>query len=115
MPETASDVALIEAIKVAKTAKTIMQNEVSKWAGNLTESEMTSALPVIWNEYVQRVQGPAEEADEDALAPEDMELKPAVLDKPEIPADAPKSEVVAPEELSLDELVEKIMEDNSEE
>ena len=115
MPEAASDAALAEAIKVAKTARTIMKEHLSEWAGNLTEEEMTNALPAVWNRYVQEVQGPAEEADEDALAPEDMELKPAVLDKPEIPADAPKSEVVAPDEVSLGDVLGMIAEDKSKE
>ncbi len=123
MPEAESNAALIEAIKVAKTAKTVMQSEIQEWAGNLTEAEMTDALPIIWNGYVQRIQEPTEVVEEteatveevveeDALAPEDMEPV-QVIDRPEIPDDAPKSEVVAPKEESLGEILGKIAEDNT--
>ena len=113
-----SDDMLRDAIRIAKTAQTIMKDRISEWAGNYSETEMGAALPDIWNKFIQIVQGPAEEAEEteavstnveietddetvkeeDALAPEDM--APAVADRPEIPGDAPKSEVVAPDEMS---------------
>jgi len=136
-PEAQSTELLIEAIRIAKTARTLMKDDIAEWAGNYSEQEMEAALPDIWNGFVQIVQGPAEEAEEtevagkekrisqiysrllgetatqeeDALAPEDM--APAVADRPEIPDDAPKSEIVAPDEISLGDVLGKISEDNT--
>ena len=110
-PEAQSTELLIEAIRIAKTARTLMKDDIAEWAGNYSEQEMETALPDIWNKFIQIVQGPAEEAEVSALAPEDME--PAVADKPEIPDDAPKSEVVAPDEISLGDILGKISEDNT--
>ncbi len=126
-PEAQSNELLIEAIRIAKTARTLMKDKITEWAGNYSEQEMEAALPDVWNKFVQIVQGPAEEAEEteavsvevetemdeeeNALAPEDM--APAVVDRPEIPGDAPKSEVVAPDEISLGDVLGKISEDNT--
>ena len=126
-PEAQSTELLIEAIRIAKTARTLMKDKITEWAGNYSEQEMEAALPDVWNKFVQIVQGPAEEAEEteavsvevetemdeeeNALAPEDM--APAVVDRPEIPGDAPKSEVVAPDEISLGDVLGKISEDNT--
>jgi len=113
-----SDALLNEALVTAKTARTIMLDKVSEWAGNLTEVEINNALPDIWNEFVQIVQGPVAKTeetsteDEDILAPEDMEPV-AVVSRPEIPDDAPMSEVTAPEEPSLGDILGQIAGDNA--
>ena len=126
--ETESDTALKEAIRIAKTAQTLMKDSIQEWAGSLNEADLENVLSDSWNHFVQIVQGPAEEAeeteavsvdeiveipvqDEDALAPEDM--APAVADRPVIPDDAPKSEVVAPDEISFGDILGKITEDNT--
>ena len=109
-PAAQSDELLKEAIKVAKTVRTIMLDKIAEWAGNYTEEEIQAALPSVWHGYAEFVQPPTETV-EDALAPEEME--PAVADKPEVPDDAPKSEVMAPDELILGDILGKIAEDNT--
>src|SRR3990167_10402592 len=98
--QRASEVDMGDAIKVARTARTVLLNNISLWAGKLTEEELEKALPDIWNNYVQQVQSktPAappikstvdlkvEVADE---SPDPREAEPiVVVNRPAIPADA---------------------------
>jgi hypothetical protein len=132
--EEKSEALLREDIKVAKTARTIMLDRISEWAGAYDkEAFEESVLPKVWGTYIKIVQddgkpAPVEEAEEtdavevtveeDALAPEEME--PVVV-VPVLPsarhddlAEKPQSEVVAPDEISLGEILGKIDKDNSE-
>lgn len=120
------DEALVKAIKVAKTARTIMLDRLPNWAGNLNEEAFVAALPKIWNEFIQIVVGevksmPAprpkpelvkEEGAEEALNLEDVEPI-RVINRPEVPADAPRSVVIPPKEPTLGEILGKIAKDNT--
>ena len=128
--QRASEVDMGDAIKVAKTARTVMLNNISAWAGKLTEEELEKALPDIWNNYVQQVQSktpaaspkstvdfPSAESKVEVTdeTPDPREAEPiAVVNRPEIPADAPRSQVQAPAQLTLGEVLGKIEVDNSE-
>ena len=109
------DARLDKAITIAKTARTIMRDRISEWAGNLDEDELQKALPYIWNGFIQEVRGedePAKEADE-ALEPEEVEPV-QVIARPDVDFDnMPKSEVVAPDQISLGDILGKIATDNS--
>jgi hypothetical protein len=128
--EERSEALLREDIKVAKTARTIMLDRISEWAGAYDkEAFEESVLPKVWSTYVRIVQddgkpAPVEEAEEtepvletvedDALAPEDLE--PAV-EVPILPsarhddlAEKPQSEVVAPDEITLGDVLAKLEE-----
>lgn len=118
--EAQSEALIKEDIKVAKTAKTIMLDRISEWAGNAEEDYFNSnVLPKAWARFVEEVKGipapePAEETEpvpvtveEEPLALEDMEPV-VVVDRPYVSIHAPKSEVVAPEQVSLGEVLGKI-------
>lgn len=120
-----TDAAVAEAIRVAKTAQTIMRNNIQAWAGSLSEAELNAALPSIWAHYVQVVQAqddPASEVVVEELPePEETEatlvsldeIEPIqVINRPEVPADAPKSALNVPVEPTLGETLGKIAEDN---
>lgn len=118
---------LQEDIKVAKTARTIMMDHISEWAGPYGEEHFrTAVLPTVWRQFVNHVKGePAPEeaeepaaveetAEDDALAPEELEPAPKA---PVLPsaryddlASKPKSEVVAPPEVTLGEVMAKLEE-----
>jgi len=114
-----------QALKVANTARTLMLQDVPVWAGSLDEDELQNALPDIWNKYVERVSGntPVPKSTVDLVAghevqqevpvkPEETPIGEAtpvqVIFRPAIPADAPRSEVEAPKQLSLGEILAKI-------
>jgi hypothetical protein len=114
--QNASPAEMAEALRVAKTARTLMLQDISVWAGNLDEDEMQSALPSVWAEYVQKVWKPTVDlavketpADEPESTPDLGEAEPIqVIFRPTIPEDAPQSVVVAPDQLTLGELLAKI-------
>jgi len=124
--QSATPEEMAHAVKVAKTARTLMLQDVPVWAGSLDEDELQNALPDIWNKYVERVSGttPApvkstvdlaaghEVQQEVPVKPEDTPIGEAtpvqVIFRPTIPADAPRSEVEAPKQLSLGEILAKI-------
>ena len=116
---------IADAVKVAKTARTLMLQDVPLWAGSLDEDELQNALPNIWNEYVQRVMNETSPAPEmnrsfevagqdiPGETPEDApdlgdDTPIQVIFRPTIPEDAPRSEVTAPDQLSLGDLMAKI-------
>ena len=118
-----SDEEITNALKVAKTARTLMLQEVPIWAGSLDEDELHNALPDIWHRYIERVRGdtPAPKSTVDLTAgqevpvnkpedaPEAGEATPIqVIFRPTIPADAPHSEVTAPKQLTLGDVLAKI-------
>ena len=112
------------ALKVAKTARTLMLQDVPVWAGSLDEDELQNALPDIWNRYVERVRGttPAPKSTVDLTAGQEIQqevpVKPEdtpageapvqVIFSPHIPEDAPRSEVTAPDQLTLGDILAKI-------
>ena len=116
--QNASPAQMAEAIKAAKTARTLMANDIQLWAGSLDEDELQNALPNIWSEYVQKVTGskPTVDsavketpADEPESAPDLGDAEPLqVIFRPTISEDAPKSVVTAPDQLTLGELLAKI-------
>lgn len=114
--QSASEADMESAIRVAKTARTIMSDNVAKWAGNLSEVELQDALPVIWAGYVQQVERPTVIPVEVVQDPVEPEEAPApgdvvpiqVINRPSIPEDAPRSEVVAPDQLTLGDVLGKI-------
>ena len=123
--QKASESEMNDAIRVAKTARTVMQNDIAKWAGKLTEKEMEAALPDIWNNYVQQVQGktpaaPLVKSTVDLIGvvedtPDQREAEPiVVVNRPTIPDDAPRSAVQPPKQVTLGEILGKIAVDNSE-
>ena len=93
-----------------------MMNNIQAWAGNLNEAELEAALPTIWAHYVQLVeadQDDSEPAVEEQLPlPEPEEHDPSdgepvlvdldemtpvrIINRPDVPADAPKSPLQAP-------------------
>ena len=120
---SASPEAMADAVKTAKTARTLMQNDIQLWAGSLDEDELQGALPNIWNEYLQRAMGngpaPLEMNRSFEAAGQEVPVKPEdaptgeatpiqVIFRPAVPADAPKSEVTAPDQLTLGEILAKI-------
>lgn len=110
------DALLVEAIKKAKTARTVMMNNISEWAGSLDEEEMNAALPYIWQSFVapdeeQDAPESAEPDGEEALVEEVVPVQ--VLTRPDVDFDnMPKSEVVAPQQLKLGDILGKIEQDN---
>ena len=101
---------LLEDIRTAETARTIMMEHITEWAGALSEEELQNALPTIWNTYVQIVvtqDRPAEEAD---AALEEEEVAPVQVPlPPQVDFDGmPKSEVQAPEQLSFGDLMAQL-------
>jgi len=122
--ETQAEALLIEAIKVAKTAKTIMLDRISEWAEAHAEEQFKEVvLPDVWDKFIKEVKGEpapkvaddteAVEAEEEALAPEEELEAVQVIERPEVPADLSPSEVEAPDELSLGDVLGKVSEDNS--
>ena len=121
-----TDTELVELVKVAKTARTIMSNDIQAWAGNLNEEELEAALPTIWSHYVQVVQAQDDLDSEEVVVEELPELKETeatlvnldemepvqVINRPDVPADAPKSALKVPVEPALGEILGKIAEDN---
>ena len=121
-----TDAELVELIKVAKTARTIMSNDIQAWAGNLNEEELEAALPTIWSYYVQVVQA-QDNPDSEEVVVEELpepketeatlvnldEMKPVqIINRPDVPADTPKSALKVPVEPTLGETLGKIAEDN---
>ena len=120
--QTVSPEEMDHALKVAKTARTLMLQDVPVWAGSLDEDELQSALPNIWNEYVERVMNdnPAPKTAVDLTArqevpvdkPDDTpagEAEPIqVIFRPHVSEDAPRSEVTAPDQLTLGDILAKI-------
>src|SRR3990167_1775294 len=95
-----SEEEIAHALKVANTARTLMLQDGPVWAGSLGEDELQNALPGVWNGDVGRAGG---------KAPEAGEATPVqVIFRPTIPADAPRSEVEAPKQLSLGQILAKI-------
>jgi len=117
--EPESNSKLEESIRVAKTAQTIMLDRISEWAGAYEQEAFENMLPIVWERFVNIVkygEEPQDEpevalveeaAEDDTLAPEDMEPE-VVVSRPEIPPDAPQSEVVPPDQLSLGDVLAKI-------
>ena len=116
---------LREDIRTAKTARTVMMDKISEWAGPYGEDHFKSVvLPQVWSDFIKYVKGePAPEKaeepiEEEALAPEDLEPAPEVAVLPSARYDdlesKPKSEVVPPDEVSLGDVLTKIEQDNSE-
>lgn len=119
---------LREDIKAAQTAKTIMMDHISEWAGAHEEQQFNgTVLPQVWEGFVREVKGepapkePAEEPEviEDTLAQEE-DLEPAP-EAPVLPsaryddlAGQPKSEVKAPDEITLGEVMAKFEEKSDE-
>ncbi len=118
-----SDAQLLDDIAIAKTAKTVMMDHISEWAGNHEEKQFHDVvLPAVWNRYVTEIKGPpapeaedaevaVEAAEDESLAPEEMEPV-VVVNRPEVSINAPKSEVVPPDQLSLGDVLGKIAENN---
>ena len=119
-----TDAELVELIKVAKTARTIMSNDIQAWAGNLNEEELNAALPTIWSHYVQVVQAQDDPNSEEVVVEELPELEETevilvnldemeptqVINRPDVPANAPKSALKVPVEPTLGETLGKIAE-----
>ena len=126
--EMVSDTKLQKAIKTAKTVRTVMMDRISEWAGNYSEAEFEAIMPQVWDRFVKIVQNPEdakpaakeeieappqeEPSDENDLALEDMEPI-QVIERPEIPEDAPQSQVQAPKEESWQEVLGKKEEEGS--
>ena len=114
--QPAYDAKLDQAIKDARTARTVMMDKISEWAGNLDRDQMAEALPHIFRSFLpsveQEVPEPQEGGEEEALVKE--EVAPVdVLQRPDVDfASMPKSEVVAPVQLSLGDILGKIEKDN---
>ena len=122
--EERAEALLREAIKTAKTARTIMLDRISEWAGAHGKEEFQQVvLPDVWDKFIKEVKGEpapevaddteAVEAEEEALAPEEELEAVQVIERPEVPADAPQSKVEAPDEVSLGDILGKVSEDNS--
>lgn len=121
---------LSEDINVAKTARTVMMDHISDWAGPYEERHFKSVvLPQVWSDFVRQVSGepaPEETADdtetaeavvEEPLAPEEEELEedqPLPSARYDDLASKPRSQVEAPPEISLGDVLGKIEKDNSE-
>ena len=104
----ASEVDMLEAIRIAKTARTVMLNSISKWAAGLTLEETENALSDVWNRAVQAVRAEAESKVVEVL--EEIEAEPLpiqVINRPVISEDAPRSEVTPPVEERFEEIIEK--------
>jgi len=113
-------------IQAAKTARTVMMDHISEWAGPYGEDHFKSVvLPEIWADFVKQVRGePApekaeepevtEEVTEEALAPEEPEEQTLPSARYDDLASMPKSEVVPPPEVTLGDVLAKIEKDNSE-
>jgi len=124
---------LIEDIKTAKTARTVMMDHISEWAGNFEEAHFKEVvLPDVWNKFVNKVKGepvpdispeepisPDDEIEpesetkaDEAFAPEELEPEAEVQPLPSARYDdlasQPKSEVVPPEQISLGDILSKI-------
>ena len=107
------DARLDQAIKDSKTARTVMMDKISEWAGNLDRDQMAEALPQIWKSFLPSVEQetPAEMVEE-ALVEEEV-VPVDVLQRPEVDfASLPKSEVVAPDQLSFGDLMGMIEQGN---
>ena len=108
------DARLDQAIKDAKTARTVMMDKISEWAGNLDRDQMAEALPQIWRSFLpnqEEQEMPVEETDA-ALVEEEVEPI-QVIPLPDADfANMPKSEVVAPEQLKLGDILGQIERDN---
>ena len=108
------DARLDQAIKDAKTARTVMMDKISEWAGNLDRDQMAEALPQIWRSFLpnqEEQEMPVEETDA-ALVEEEV-VPIDVLQRPEVDfASMPKSEVVAPDQLSFGDLMGMIEQGN---
>ena len=106
--QKASEEAMRETIRIAKTAQTHMLNSIAKWADKLTLEETENALPDVWNNYVQEVRAEAEPKVIEVLEAIEAELLPIqVINRPVISEDAPKSEVTPPVEERFEEILEK--------
>lgn len=108
------DAKLQQAIQDAKTAQTVMMDKISGWAGNMDEEEMMRALPQIWRSFLpnQEQDIPADEADE-ALEIEEVEPVQVPLPPQVDFSQMPKSEVQAPEQLALGDILGQIARDNA--
>ena len=106
-----------ELIKTAATARTIMLNSISEWAGTYDEGEMASALPNVWGHFVAEVRREAAAevpVNTDETPATEAEAVPIqVINRPVIPEDAPKSTVEAPKQLTLGEVLGKIEQANA--
>ena len=144
--EAQAEALLVEDIKVARTARTIMLDRISEWAGAYGKEEFEHMLPDVWDKFIKEVKGePAPEvaddtedtpvpptpethpdefgdgvtpqnpkvSEEEALAPEEELEAVQVIERPEVPADLSPSEVKAPDEVSLGDVLGKVSEDNS--
>ena len=125
--QSATPEEMAHAVKVAKTARTLMLQDVPVWAGSLDEDELQNALPNIWNEYVERVMNendPAPKTTVDLTAGHEVqqevpvnkpispeEISPVqVIFRPLVSADEPKSQVTVPagDQLTLGDILSKI-------
>ena len=101
------DARLDQAIKDAKTARTVMMDKISEWAGNLDRDQMAEALPQIWQSFLpnqEEQEIPVEETDA-ALVEEEV-VPVDVLKRPDVDFESlPKSEVVVPDQLSFGDLM----------
>ena len=121
--QKASEADMREAIRIAKTARTLVLNSIAKWADRLTLEETENALPDVWNNCIQQVRQEGSPAPAYTLMAEDdpsprvedpMEAEPIdVLKRPAVPDDAPRSQVTPPEQLNLGHILAKIEVDNS--
>ena len=106
--QKASEEAMRETIRIAKTARTHMLNSIATWAAGLTLEETENALSDVWNLYVQEVRADAEPAVIAVLeAVEEESIAVQVINRPVIPEDAPRSEVSPPREERFEEILEK--------
>ena len=101
-------------------------NNIQEWAGNLNEEELEAALPTIWAHYVQVVQAQNDPASEEVVVEELPELEETeatlvnldemepvqIINRPDVPADTPKTGLQAPAEPTLGEILGKVAEDN---
>ena len=111
-----SEESLKKEIGIAKTARTKMMDDIPTWAGTLDETELQSALPHIWGEYVQAVRSDMV-PDASKVLDTSGEEEPApiqVINRPVVSEDAPRSSVEAPRQLTLGEILEKAEKDNRE-
>ena len=95
------DTALKDAIRVAKTARTLMMDNISMWAGALDEAEFEAALPTVWGEYVQEVRASMGIEEKATKTIEPIQ----VINRPEVSEDAPRSVVEPPHQVSLAEVL----------
>jgi len=112
--QPAVDARLDQAIQEAKTARTVMMDKISEWAGNLDKVQMAEALPQIWKSFLPSVEMDEMPVVETEEALDLEEVEPVqVITRPDVDfGSLPKSEVVPPQQLTLGDILGKIEKDN---